>query len=117
GRRDLAGLAPSARTTHESSPAGPNLGICSLLGLLTLAPHDRTAGAPEGAVWVGPPPIRLPRREPRTAFPDTRTFCPIRFGNGRRFAPRRRLAAHEGRDHSYGHSVDGQSSGQHLEAR
>src|SRR5205823_11028955 len=59
-------------------PAGTILGDRSLVGVLSLAPPDPQEASREGASWLGSPPIRLPRRQPGSAFPDGRTYSPSR---------------------------------------
>lgn len=55
-------------------PAGTVLEDESLIGVLTVAP----ATSPEGAVWLGSPPVFLPRRESRAPVSEERTFRPNR---------------------------------------
>ena len=56
---------------------GTEIGDGSLVGVLSVPPSRAEAALP-GAAWLGSPPIRLPRREPSAAFPETRTYCPPR---------------------------------------
>src|SRR5437773_5335282 len=57
-------------------PAGVALGDESLVGVLSLAPADRDAAGQQGGAWLGSPPLRLPRRQPSTVFPENRTYRP-----------------------------------------
>ena len=50
----------------------------TLVGVLTIAPVDTNQTARVGAVWLGSPPIFLPRRQPGALFPEQRTFRPNR---------------------------------------
>ncbi|MGA2590501.1 MAG: Pls/PosA family non-ribosomal peptide synthetase [Bryobacteraceae bacterium] len=59
-------------------PAGTDLGEESLVGLLTIAPSDRSWSTRRGASWLGSPPILLPRRQPSAAFSERKTFRPSR---------------------------------------
>ncbi len=64
-------------------PCGTALGDGSLIGVQSIPPADPGEAARPGASWLGSPPILLPRRQPSTSFPETRTFSPT---------PRLRLA-------------------------
>ena len=58
---------------------GTEIGDGSLVGVLSVPPASRAECAMKGAAWLGSPPIRLPRREPSAAFPETRTYRPPRW--------------------------------------
>jgi len=59
-------------------PAGTTIGENSLLGVLTLPPHDRLQASHPGGSWLGSPPVQLPHREPSTSFSEKRTYQPTR---------------------------------------
>jgi non-ribosomal peptide synthetase-like protein len=59
-------------------PAGTTLGDDSLVGVLTIAPSIQGQTPPNGATWLGSPPILLPRRQPSPRFSEQRTFRPSR---------------------------------------
>ncbi|HEY6166465.1 MAG TPA: Pls/PosA family non-ribosomal peptide synthetase [Verrucomicrobiae bacterium] len=57
---------------------GTALGDESLIGVLSISPADPADATRPAASWMGSPPIRLPRRQASTPFPDQRTYCPSR---------------------------------------
>jgi len=59
-------------------PPDTILGEGSLIGVLTLAPLNRTAACDRHVPWVGSPAIRLPARERGVEYGDERTFRPSR---------------------------------------
>lgn len=61
-------------------PTGTVLGDESLVGVLSLAPQDRTQATEPRASWLGSPPILLPRRQPSAQFTEERTYCPPSSG-------------------------------------
>jgi len=59
-------------------PTGTTLGNRSLLGVLSIAPSERSKAAASDTAWLGSPPILLPRRQQSAAFSEDRTYRPTR---------------------------------------
>lgn len=57
-------------------PAGTILADNSLLGCLSLAPHDASLAARPNESWLGSPSFLLPRRHEQSSFSEEATFRP-----------------------------------------
>lgn len=64
-------------------PTGAVIGDATMVGVLSKPPDDRASAEAPNAIWLGSPPIRLPRRQETTSSCDETV----------RFTPTRRLVA------------------------